>query len=69
MAETLHSVPEAAERLAMRERTIRQWILLRKIDYIKIGGAVRIPDSEIKRIIQEGRVRRIPTGTASRLVM
>ena len=69
MAETLHSVPEAAERLAMRERTIRRWILLRKIDYIKIGGAVRIPDSEIKRIIQEGRVRRIPTGTASRLVM
>lgn len=69
MVETLHTVPEAAERLALKERTVRRWILLRKIDYIKVGGAVRIPASEIKRIIQEGRVRRMPTGTASRLVM
>lgn len=69
MVETLHTVPEAAERLALKERTVRRWILLRKIDYIKIGGAVRIPELEIKRIIQEGRIRRIPTATVSSIVM
>lgn len=67
--DVLQSVSEVARQLGLKEGTIRRWILLRKIDYIKVGGAVRIHASEIERIIQEGRVRRIPVGTASRLVM
>jgi len=69
MSETLHTVRETAGRLGVKARTVRRWILLRKIEYIKIGGAVRIPELEINRIIQEGRVRRIPTATVSSIVM
>ena len=69
MSEMLHTVPETAGRLGVKERTVRRWILLRKIEYIKIGAAVRIPESEINRVIQEGRVRRIPSGTTSSLIM
>ena len=69
MSEMLHTVPETAGRLGVKARTVRRWILLRKIDYIKVGAAVRIPESEIERIINEGRVRRIPSGTASSLIM
>ena len=67
--DALQSVSEVARQLGLKEGTIRRWILLRKIDYIKVGSAVRIHASEVKRIIQEGRVRRIPVGKESSLIM
>lgn len=67
--DALHSVPEVARRLGVKEGTVRRWVLLRRITYVKVGSAVRIPEIEIKRIIQEGTMQRVPVGTASPLVM
>jgi excisionase family DNA binding protein len=50
---------EVAERLRNKERTVRRWVFLRKIDYVKVGGLVRIPEREVRRIIEEGTIRRI----------
>lgn len=56
--ETLLAVPEAARRLAITEKTIRKWIMLRKITFVKLGVEVRIPQSEIDRVIEEGKRHR-----------
>ena len=37
------------------ERTVRDWIAARKIEVIKIEASVRIPVSEVHRLIREGR--------------
>ena len=50
------TIPEAAERLGLKEATLRAWILHRKISYRKIGRAVRIPLSEVERINQESLI-------------
>jgi excisionase family DNA binding protein len=51
------TIPEAARVLGLKEATIRAWILRRKISYCKIGSkSVRIPTSEIDRILQENVV-------------
>jgi excisionase family DNA binding protein len=53
----LLSVPEAAERLAIKPATIRAWILRRRLEYVRVGKrSVRIPLSEILRIVAEGTV-------------
>lgn len=51
-----YNVSEAAELLGIKPRTIRDWVLLRKIEYIRIGRAIRISEAEIDRILNEGRV-------------
>ncbi len=65
VADELLTVPEAARLLGVKERTVRRWVLLRRITYVKIGAAVRIPESEIARIIEEGTRPRIPAGSFS----
>ena len=52
--EELFFPEEAAERLAVSLPTIHRRILERRIGYVKIGRSVRIPLSEIRRIISEG---------------
>jgi excisionase family DNA binding protein len=56
MPDTLLRVKEAASRLGLTESTIRQKILHKTIEHVHIGGAVRIPESAIARIIEAGRV-------------
>jgi excisionase family DNA binding protein len=46
-----YRVSEAAELLGLKESTLRKWFLLRKCGYRKIGAAVRVPESEIKRLL------------------
>ena len=58
MAEKLLAIPEAAERLRIRPRTVRRWLSLRQIEYAKAGKSVRISEIEIQRIISEGTMRR-----------
>ena len=56
----LLSIREAARRLGLREKTLRRWVSIRAIEYIKAGKrAVRISSAEIDRLIESGRVPRI----------
>jgi excisionase family DNA binding protein len=48
------TVAEAAEALGVTQSCIRRWILERRIATVKIGRLVRIPASEIQRIIESG---------------
>ena len=53
----LLTVPEAARRLALRESTVRAWLLRRRISKVRVGRrAVRVPAAEIERLIREGTV-------------
>lgn len=55
--ETLLTVPEIAQRLAVKQSTIRAWLLTRRLCKVRVGRrAVRVPASEIDRIISEGMV-------------
>ena len=58
MDQKLLTIAEAAERLRVRARTVRRWVSLRKIEYVKAGKSVRISEEEIGRIVREGTVRR-----------
>jgi len=50
-------VSEAADLLAVRESTVRAWLLARRIGRVRVGRrSVRIPMAEIDRLIQEGTV-------------
>jgi excisionase family DNA binding protein len=51
----LLTVREVAERLALKEATIRAWLLARRIASVRVGRrAVRIPCSEVDRVVAEG---------------
>jgi len=54
----LFTIDEAAQQWRLKPRTVRRWIFLRKVDYVKVGGRVRISEAEILRVIEEGTVRR-----------
>ena len=64
--EALLNVQEAAAQLGLKEKTIRQWIALRKIEYIKAGSAVRIRQSEVDRIVRSGTIARIESNDLHR---
>ena len=52
--EILLKVDEAAEALKVTPACIRRWILEAKITTVKIGRLVRIPSSEVDRLVEEG---------------
>ena len=57
--EGLLTVRQAAEELAVKEATIRSWLLHRRLAFIRLSSrCVRIPGEEISRLIREGRVGR-----------
>jgi excisionase family DNA binding protein len=50
-------VEEAAELLAVKPSTVRAWLLRRKLKKVRVGSrAIRVPATEITRIIQEGEI-------------
>jgi excisionase family DNA binding protein len=49
-------VAEVAELLSVKENTVRKWILLRKLPYTKLNGAVRIPVTALARLLEAGRI-------------
>jgi excisionase family DNA binding protein len=56
-AQQLLRVSEVAERLALKESTIRAWLLARRLAKVHVGRrAVRVPVSEVERVIVEGTV-------------
>ncbi len=57
MCQQLLRVSKAAELLDVKESTIRAWLLARRISKVIVGRrAVRIPASEVERLISEGLV-------------
>ncbi len=62
MEKRLLRVPEAAARLAIRESTIRKWIILKKISVVRIGRTVTIPEESIEKMIRDGYSAALPEG-------
>ena len=55
VSKKLITIREAAERLGLKESTIRKYILKRQIAYVKPSvRAVRIPIEELERILAAG---------------
>jgi excisionase family DNA binding protein len=53
----LLTAAQVAARLAMKESTIRAWIMARRLTRVRVGRrAIRIPASEVERIIAEGSI-------------
>ena len=53
-SDQLLSVMDAAQRLGLKESTIRRRILERKLAYVKNGRAVRVPVEVVEHLIAEG---------------
>jgi excisionase family DNA binding protein len=52
--DTLFSVPQFADALGITPACVRRWILERKITTIKLGRLIRVPSSEVDRLINAG---------------
>lgn len=50
----LLTVKEAAERLSLREGTIRVWLSRRRLPKVRLGRAIRIPTDAIEELIRAG---------------
>ena len=63
----LITIREAANRLGLKESTIRKYILKRQIAYVKQSvRAVRIPIEELERILAAGLRPVIPQAEGAR---
>jgi excisionase family DNA binding protein len=51
---TLLSVPQFASTLGVTPACIRRWILERKITTVKLGRLIRVPASEVERLVNSG---------------
>lgn len=47
----------AAAYLNVSPHTVRKWVRLRRVPYIKLGGAIRFAPSELERFISQQTVR------------
>jgi excisionase family DNA binding protein len=56
---SLVNTKEAADALGLRPATLRSWMGQRRIEVVRLGRSVRIPISEIERLIDEGRIPRL----------
>lgn len=63
----LLTVSAAAVELGVSVHTVRAWIARRRIGHVRLGRAVRIPASEIARLIELGTVPAISERRRSRL--
>jgi excisionase family DNA binding protein len=61
----LLTVDEAARLLHLRPSTVRDWLLRRKITYVKLGGRVFIRRTDIERLISASLVPARPDETTS----
>ena len=56
---SLVSTKEAADALGLRPATLRSWMGQRRIEVVHLGRSVRIPNTEVERLIGEGRIPRL----------
>ncbi len=50
------TVQQAAEELNVAPGTVRLWMTQRRLGFIRLGRAVRIPAEEIRRVLDKGFV-------------
>lgn len=50
----LLKIPEAASRLNISEKTTWKMVYARRVDVVRIGRSVRIPEEAIERLIDDG---------------
>jgi excisionase family DNA binding protein len=55
-AERPRTIVEAASELGLSVHTVRAWVAARRIAYIRLGRAIRIPATEIRRVIEDHTV-------------
>ena len=56
MSAKLLTTAEFAAAIGMKEATIRQWVWLRKIEYVKLGKSVRFKPETVEKMIVRGTV-------------
>lgn len=54
------NIEQAASELNVSQATIRAWISQRRIGHTKLGRSVRIPVSEILRLLEAGYIPPAP---------
>lgn len=47
------SVSEAADALGLSEQTIRAWIAKRRMPYVRLGRAIRIPADAVREMVEK----------------
>jgi excisionase family DNA binding protein len=52
----LLTVDEAADALSLSKHTVRAWIAARRLGHVRLGRALRVPVSEVNRVVQRGTV-------------
>ena len=57
-------VPEFSAAVKIKDATTRDWVLKRRIDVVRVGRGVRIPRSEVTRILNEGFTPRLVARSA-----
>ena len=63
METTLYTVREAAKLLTLKESTLYRWLFYKKIRPVRVGTrAVRIPKTEIDRVLLEGQGEEVRVG-------
>lgn len=56
----LVSIKDAAQELGLAPVTLRSWIAKRTIGSVKLGRSVRIPSSELDRLVERGSIPALP---------
>jgi excisionase family DNA binding protein len=54
----LFRIPQAVDYLggAVKAATLRQWVWRRQIEFVRLGGAVCIPQEALDKLIEQGTV-------------
>ena len=50
------TISQAAVALNLSPHTIRAWITQRRLSHIRLGRVIRIPGSEVERLLRDGLV-------------
>ena len=58
----LLTVDEVAERVKCHPQTVRRWIWSGRLGHVKVGGLVRVPEEEVRRLLKQGET--LPAGEA-----
>ena len=56
MSKAMLTVREASQRLGLQEGTLRLWLAQRRLPYVKLGRAVRIPADAVEQYINANTI-------------